>query len=314
LNDIAKSASPPITPAPAPALTEKTNTSLPNETPKNVPDPNSSPLWLDIQPEKDSSQPKTAPLPSPPDVTPPSGSDSSAGTSPNRNNGQYREYPAPRAGLGRPVPESVLAMNERRWSDSSNIATPIIPSSNDVRTGSDINVTNPPAPEKRIINDTTISSIRVAQGETFSSLSQRAYGSEMYAEALAAYNHEAGMVDADQPGGNQTVLIPAKFDLENRFGNLLRKQPFRSAATKATTNSPVNRDVLRPTTATDGPTYRVRKGEQLFDVAKLTLGDGYRWGEIYSLNKDVLHESTELRPEMMLRLPADAKLDNGKPR
>jgi nucleoid-associated protein YgaU len=210
-------------------------------------------------------------------------------------------------------------MNERKWSDSSNVATPIIPSSSTADTGSNFNVANPPAPPNRIINDTTISSIRVAQGETFSSLSQRAYGSEIYAEALAAYNHEAGTVEADQPAGNQTVLIPAKFDLENRFNHLLRKPQFRSAPTKSTNNSATialnaaGRDP-RTANAADGPTYRVRKGEQLFDVAKLTLGDGYRWGEIYALNKDLLHESTELRTDMMLRLPADAKLDNGKPR
>ncbi len=51
-------------------------------------------------------------------------------------------------------------------------------------------------------------------------------------------------------------------------------------------------------------TYKVGKGEQLFEVAKKTLGDGYRWAEIYSLNKDQLRESTELRPDMVLKVPA----------
>jgi hypothetical protein len=306
--DVNKPVPAPVTPAPA-LTSNSTIGSNPsqNEPSKNLSDPSTSPLWLDTDPAKASS-PKTAPLPSPPDVTPP--------TATSRSDGQYREYPAPRAGLGRPVPESVLAMNERRWSDGSNVSTPIIPSSGDSRTANNPSVSSLPAPEKRIVNDTTISSFRVVQGETFSSLSQRAYGSEIYAEALAAYNHEAGAVDADQPAGNQMVLIPAKFDLENRFGHLLRKPQFRSTPTKNTTagTAALSSGQSSATSATDAPTYRVRKGEQLFDVAKLTLGDGYRWGEIYSLNKDLLHESTELRPDMMLRLPADGKLDNGKPR
>jgi nucleoid-associated protein YgaU len=66
--------------------------------------------------------------------------------------------------------------------------------------------------------------------------------------------------------------------------------------------------------AGDLPVYRVGKGEQLFEVAKKTLGDGYRWSEIYALNKEQLRDSTELRADMLLRLPGDAKLDGPKAR
>ena len=61
------------------------------------------------------------------------------------------------------------------------------------------------------------------------------------------------------------------------------------------------------TANTNLPTYRVGKGEQLFEVAKKTLGDGYRWSEIYALNKDLLRDSTELRADMVLKLPAEAR-------
>jgi hypothetical protein len=335
----------------SPPAMEARNTASP--APAATTEQKSSSIWNDLPKTPETAVTvKPAPLPIPPEVVPPvstglnldnksnpppagsaavpalerdkpasnpnSTTQPSAEQDGNRNKsdeGPYREYAPPRSGLGRPVPESVLAFNDRRWSDSSTVAAPIIPSSTEVRGGNSI----APTVERRVIQDATVSSTRAVQGETFSSLSQRAYGSEQFADALAAYNRESGMVEADQPAGNQLVLLPSRFELENRFGHLLRKPVSRNpavktaAATNAANPAHPNRDAPG-NAAVNGPSYRVRAGEQLFDVAKLTLGDGYRWAEIYSLNKELLRDSTELRAEMILRLPADAKVDKSKPR
>ncbi len=47
----------------------------------------------------------------------------------------------------------------------------------------------------------------------------------------------------------------------------------------------------------------------LYDIARRTLGSGERWGEIARLNKDRLRDVNQLQAGMVLRLPADAKVD-----
>lgn len=212
----------------------------------------------------------------------------------------------PRATLGKPMTESEASLKEKRWADSAGAPAPIIPLSADSR-GSTVTAPGSTLGERRVVRDTYIPTERALKGETFSSLSQRLYGDTNYAAALAAYNKEEGFVKMDQPEPNEWVAKPNREILDQRYPQLIRRLTpstynQRNAATMTLTQ-PAEKNAKE----VNLPTYRVGKGEQLFEVAKKTLGDGYRWSEIYSLNKDLFRESTELRPDMILKLPADAR-------
>jgi nucleoid-associated protein YgaU len=56
--------------------------------------------------------------------------------------------------------------------------------------------------------------------------------------------------------------------------------------------------------------YRVRTGDTLWNIAKQSLGSGERWTEIMRMNRDVLPDINRLQDGLILRLPADAKVDS----
>lgn len=226
----------------------------------------------------------------------------------------FRTY-APKVALGKPLAESEAALREKRWGDAAGTPAPIIPSSVDTRNNIGGTVIAPmTGPGVRaVVRDTYMPTERAMPGETFSSLSQRLYGDTNYAVALAAFNKEEGFVKMDQPSSGEIVAKPNREILDLKYPQLVRKLTPNNL-NQGTMTMLANNANARPgtvpaaTTAnTNLPTYRVAKGEQLFEVAKKTLGDGYRWSEIYALNKDLLRESTELRADMVLKLPAEAK-------
>lgn len=225
----------------------------------------------------------------------------------------FRTYP-PKVGLGKPLAESEAAMREKRWGDAAGNPAPIIPSSVETRS----NVVTAPLPitgasQRAVVQDSYMPRERAMNGETFSSLSQRLYGDTNYAVALAAFNKEEGFVKLDQPTPGEWVAKPNREILDQKYPHLVRRltpNNLNQSSMTMLANNANTRGSGTPaaTTAnTNLPTYRVGKGEQLFEVAKKTLGDGYRWSEIYALNKDLLRDSTELRPDMVLKLPAEAK-------
>ncbi len=226
----------------------------------------------------------------------------------------FRTY-APKVALGKPLAESEAALREKRWGDAAGTPAPIIPSSVDSRNNNGGTVTAPmTGPGVRaVVRDTYMPTERAMPGETFSSLSQRLYGDTNYAVALAAFNKEEGFVKMDQPSSGEVVAKPNREILDLKYPQLVRKLTpnnlNQGTMTMLTNNANARPGTVPVTTTanTNLPTYRVAKGEQLFEVAKKTLGDGYRWSEIYALNKDLLRESTELRADMVLKLPADAK-------
>ncbi|HQR08639.1 MAG TPA: LysM peptidoglycan-binding domain-containing protein [Gemmatales bacterium] len=225
----------------------------------------------------------------------------------------FRTY-APKAGLGKPMPESEVALREKRWGDAAGNPAPIIPSSVDNRSNAPSVV--PAVTTGRrggVVQDTYMPTELAVPGETFSSLSQRLYGDTNYAVALAAFNKEEGFVKLDQPTPGEKVAKPNREILDQKYPQLVRRltptnlNPNNMAMLANNANAK-NGSVPAATTANANlPTYRVGKGEQLFEVAKKTLGDGYRWSEIYALNKEMLRDSTELRPDMVLKLPAEAR-------
>lgn len=52
--------------------------------------------------------------------------------------------------------------------------------------------------------------------------------------------------------------------------------------------------------------YRVERMETLWAIAKKTLGDGRRWREIHSLNRDRLTSETNVPAGTVLRLPSSS--------
>lgn len=59
-----------------------------------------------------------------------------------------------------------------------------------------------------------------------------------------------------------------------------------------------------PTHAGAPETVTVRPGESLNSIARRIYGSGTMWPAIYRLNRDKLHDPDELRPGMVLKLPA----------
>ena len=226
----------------------------------------------------------------------------------------FRTY-APKVALGKPLAESEAALREKRWGDAAGTPAPIIPSSVDTRTTNNSSVSAPvTGPGVRaVVRDTYMPTERAMPGETFTSLSQRLYGDTNYAVALAAFNKEEGFVKMDQPTPGEWVAKPNREILDVKYPQLVRRLTpgnlNQGTMTMLASNANTKPGTVPATTTanTNLPTYRVAKGEQLFEVAKKTLGDGYRWSEIYALNKDMLRDSTELRADMVLKLPADAK-------
>jgi len=225
----------------------------------------------------------------------------------------FRTY-APKVGLGKPLAESEAALREKRWGDSAGAPAPIIPSSVDTRNNNGV-VTAPTTGlgVRGVVRDTYMPRERALPGETFSSLSQRLYGDTNYAAALTAFNNEEGFVKMDQPTSGEWVAKPNREILDLKYPQLVRRltpNNLNQGAMANLMNNANTKTGTAPATTTANtnlPTYRVGKGEQLFEVAKKTLGDGYRWSEIYALNKDLLRDSTELRADMVLKLPAEAR-------
>jgi nucleoid-associated protein YgaU len=66
-------------------------------------------------------------------------------------------------------------------------------------------------------------------------------------------------------------------------------------------NAPAGKKAAAPKSS--GKVHVVKEGESLWKIAKIELGNGARWEEIYELNKDVIPASKALHAGQSLRIP-----------
>jgi len=170
----------------------------------------------------------------------------------------------------------------------------------------------------------------VKAGDTFESISKQYYnGNPNYAEALRLYNRNDSLLsDISRNGAEglkpgQRVSIPDAYILEKRYGDTLSRVRPASAeipaaspeeSQKVSTPEPVKETAP----VTPKPvTYRVPAGpgQTMFEIARMTLGDGNRWMEINKLNQARYKPEAPIPAGSAVLLPADARVgaDGGQP-
>jgi nucleoid-associated protein YgaU len=143
-------------------------------------------------------------------------------------------------------------------------------------------------------------------GDSWAAISKGHYLTEQYAEALRQYNLRDALIDdaeklASGPiRAGQVLYLPSQKLLEKRYGHLIP-----GLKGDRPTAQP---EVRKPVTPVKPVEYRVRAGGQtMWEIARLTLGSGDRWAEIYRLNSH-LNSEQPIPAGTTLRLPGDAKL------
>lgn len=147
-----------------------------------------------------------------------------------------------------------------------------------------------PAPDDGTTYEYTV----VKDGENYSKISRRVYGTTRYFSALAVFNqHRIAEPKHMRPG--MIVLTPSKEILEERYPQLFVDSKPR---------------VIEPAAfllLEDGsPAYRVGERETLSEISKRFLGRSSRWVEILRLNQSNVKDPNKLKPGTILALPADA--------
>lgn len=134
----------------------------------------------------------------------------------------------------------------------------------------------------------------VQEGDNYSKISKRIYGSSRYFSALAVFNqHRISDPRRMRPG--MKILVPPRDILETRYPHL-----FSGPATGAL--MPIGFIVRDDGTAA----YQVSAGDTLSDISARFLGRSSRWIEIFRLNQNVLRDPNKLKTGTVLELPADA--------
>lgn len=147
-----------------------------------------------------------------------------------------------------------------------------------------------PAPDDGTTYEYTV----VKNGENYSKISKRVYGTTRYFSALAVFNqHRIAEPKNMRPG--MVVLTPSKEVLEERYPQLF-------VDSKPKVVEPAAFLLLE-----DGsPAYRVGERETLSEISQRFLGRSSRWVEILRLNQSNVKDPNKLKPGTILALPADA--------
>lgn len=136
--------------------------------------------------------------------------------------------------------------------------------------------------------------VTVENGDNYSKISRRVYGSSRYFSALAVFNQNR-ISDPRRMRPGMRVLTPPAEVLEKKYPQLLA--------------TPEHGSIQRASfivTDEGGPAYRVGERETLSEIAERFLGRSSRWTEIYRLNQSTLKNPNKLKPGTILVLPPDA--------
>ena len=140
----------------------------------------------------------------------------------------------------------------------------------------------------------TFDSVVVQNGDNYTKISKRVYGTVRYFSALAVFNqHRISEPKNMRPG--MVVLVPAKEVLEERY-------PEFFVDSQPKIQEPAGFLLLDDGT----PAYRVGERETISEISGRFLGRSSRWIEIYRLNQSVLKDPNKLKAGLILALPADA--------
>ena len=82
-----------------------------------------------------------------------------------------------------------------------------------------------------------------------------------------------------------------------------REVRIRQVKVSSTGTATVSGGSTRTDNRVQAKTYTVKPGDCLYNISKSTLGDGGRYKEIYSLNKDKLKNPNLIYPGQVLQLP-----------
>ena len=139
-----------------------------------------------------------------------------------------------------------------------------------------------------------VPTVVVQEGENYTRLSKRVYGTTRYFSALAVFNQHR-IPDPRRMRPGMIVLTPDRRILEEKYPQLFVDSMPRIA-------EPPGFLLLEDGSAA----YRVGERETLSDISKKHLGRASRWIELYEMNRAVVNDPNRLKPGTILALPDDA--------
>jgi nucleoid-associated protein YgaU len=137
-------------------------------------------------------------------------------------------------------------------------------------------------------------SVVVQQGENYTKISKRVYGTTRYFSALAVFNQNR-IPDPSKMRPGMIVLTPEAHILEERYPQLFVDLQPR-----------VTEPAMFMLLEDGSPAYRVGERETLSEISKRYLGRSSRWVEIYQMNESAVKDPNKLKPGTILALPNDA--------
>lgn len=137
----------------------------------------------------------------------------------------------------------------------------------------------------------------VQEKDTYWSISERAYGTTAYFQALTEYNKNR-IRDPKRLRPGMTVLTPPAEELQARYPKLIARGDAMPAENGGRPGFLINE--------AGRPAYRVGERDTLGKIAQSHLGRASRWVQIYEMNRDLIPNPKTLRPGTVLELPGDA--------
>lgn len=154
--------------------------------------------------------------------------------------------------------------------------------------------TDPPEPRAAAPRSTPRTH-RIAQGETFASISRMVYGSVRYANAIARANPGVNPARL-RPGA--VIQLPSQADVQQPAAGKQQARADQKPAAKPTAGP------SGPALAADRSTYTVQNGDNLYRISRKLYGNGSKGDELYSANKDRIGpDQARLKVGMVLTLP-----------